>query len=135
MSARGWTGRDEAPKPGAKGEPRPSKYRAQRVTHGGIKYDSKAEMRRHHQLLLLEHAGEISKLQHQVRFELVPSVRFLDARKAKPAMVYVADFVYADKHGAQVIEDVKGVRTKEFVIKRHLMLALRGLHIHIVKAR
>ena len=49
--------------------------------------------------------GEISDLRRQVAYELVPSVRFADANRAKPAIRYVADFVYVEK-GAEVIEDV-----------------------------
>ena len=50
-------------------------------------------------------------------------------------MRYIADFVYVDKTGRQIIEDVKGCMTREFILKRHLMLALLGLHITIVRMR
>ena len=52
--------------------------------------------------------------------------------RTKPAIRYVADFVYVEK-GAEVIEDVKGVLTPEFKIKRHLMKALLGMDVRIVK--
>lgn len=112
-----------------------SKYRNKRVVAGGLHYDSKAEYRRHQELMLLEHSGEIRDLRFQVPFELVPSVRFIGARRAQPAMRYIADFVYVDKTGRQIIEDVKGCMTREFILKRHLMLALLGLHITIVRMR
>ena len=76
--------------------------------------------------------GEISDLRRQVAYELVPSVRFADANRAKPAIRYVADFVYVEK-GAEVIEDVKGVLTPEFKLKRHLMKALLGLEVRLTK--
>lgn len=43
---------------------------------------------------------------------------------------YIADFVYTDKAtGQTVVEDTKGVRTKEYIIKRKLMLYLHGIRI------
>ena len=42
--------------------------------------------------------------------------------------MYVADFVYED-NGDTVVEDTKGMRTKEYVIKRKLMLYRYGIRI------
>ena len=47
-------------------------------------------------------------------------------------MTYIADFVYMDKDGQQVVEDTKGVRTKEYIIKRKLMLHRYGIRIQEV---
>lgn len=77
-------------------------------------------------------AGEITELRRQVAYELVPAVKFADAKRTKPAIRYVADFVYVEK-GVEVIEDVKGVLTTEFKLKRHLMKALLGLEVRVIK--
>ncbi|WP_417283790.1 DUF1064 domain-containing protein [Comamonas sp.] len=102
------------------------------VAADGTKFDSRAEHRRWAHLCQLLAMGLISDLRCQVAFELVRSVKFLGANRAKPAIRYVADFVYMEK-GVEVIEDVKGVLTPEFKLKRHLMKALLGLEVRIVK--
>lgn len=102
------------------------------VTPDGVKFDSRAEARRWGHLCMQLRAGEISDLRRQVAYELVPAVKFADASRVKPAIRYVADFVYMEK-GAEVIEDVKGVLTPEFKLKRHLMKALLGLEVRLVK--
>lgn len=46
---------------------------------------------------------------------------------------YIADFVYTDNAtGSTVVEDTKGVRTKEYIIKRKLMLWVHGIRIREV---
>ena len=102
------------------------------VTPDGVKFDSLAEARRWGHLCMQLRAGEITELRRQVAFELVPGVKFADAKRTKPAIRYVADFVYVEK-GEEVIEDVKGVLTTEFKLKRHLMKALLGLEVRLVK--
>ena len=116
-----------------------SKYHAQKW-HG---YDSKREARRASDLRAMQDAGEISDLQEQVVFELIPSQWMCvetvgkKGQKIKPqrkcverACSYVADFVYRDKEtGRLVVEDAKGVRTPDYVIKRKLMLYFKDIHI------
>ena len=102
------------------------------VAADGTEFDSRAEHRRWVHLCHLQAAGLISGLRRQVDYELVKSVKFHDASRAKPAIRYVADFVYVEK-GVEVIEDVKGVLTPEFKLKRHLMKAMLGLEVRIVK--
>ena len=43
--------------------------------------------------------------------------------------VYIADFVYKDRSGREVVEDCKGMRTKDYIIKRKLMLYKFGIRI------
>ena len=107
-----------------------SKYRNTKTTVAGVTFDSKREAARHAELLLLQRAGHITDLRLQVPFELVKGVKFAGAARARPALRYVADFVYTERD-KQVIEDVKGVETTEFKIKRHLMLALLGLEVRV----
>ena len=118
-----------------------AKYGNKKCQYMGIVFDSKHEMERYRELYLLERAGEISDLQTQVPYLLIPP-QFDDAvaveladldKKKKPKLLerkceYVADFVYRDADGRLVVEDAKGVRTKEYLIKRKLML-----HVHKIR--
>ncbi len=102
-----------------------SKYHAIKTTVNGILFDSKREAHRYYELLLLEKAGEISDLKLQVPYELIPK------QKGERACIYKADFVYR-QNGETIIEDVKGVRTDAYKIKRKLMLWRYGIRIREV---
>lgn len=122
-----------------------SKYQNKKVVVGGQVYDSILEYRRGQQLMLLQRAGEISNLRRQVSYELIPTQREKSTRvyqkgpkKGQPvpgkvieqATDYVADYVYTDnKTGEEVVEDTKGVRTKDYIIKRKLMLYVHGIRV------
>lgn len=108
----------------------PSKYRNRKVTRNGITYDSVKEFSRHQDLLLLERAGAIQGLQRQVRFELIPSQRY-DGKVVERPVFYVADFVYQED-GKTIVEDTKGFKTKDYVLKRKMMLYLCGIRIREV---
>jgi hypothetical protein len=99
---------------------RQPKYRNKKTEVNGQMFDSQAEARRYLALRALEQDGQITDLRRQVSFQLVPSVRILGSRRATPAIRYVADFAY-QQDGREVIEDVKGVVTAVYRIKRHLM--------------
>lgn len=109
-----------------------NKYGAKKTVIEGITFDSRAEALRYQNLLLLQKAGEISGLTLQVPFVLARPVRFAAANRSKPALRYVADFVYTEK-GVVVVEDVKGVQTDAFKIKQHLMMTVHGIDLRITK--
>ena len=104
-----------------------NKYHSKKVTYDGIEFDSKKEMQRYYELKLLERAGAISDLKRQVPFELLPS-QYIDKKCVERAVNYVADFVYAE-NGQTVVEDTKGFKTKDYIIKRKLMLWIHGIRI------
>ena len=108
-----------------------SKYNAQKTTVDGITYDSRKEAQRAQELRLLLRAGEISELQEQVNFELIPAQRDAAGKVIERACIYRADFVYHDKTGRYVVEDVKSpaTRTPEYIIKRKLMLWVHGIRV------
>lgn len=119
---------------------RRNKYGARKVTKNGLIYDSKKEARRAGILEALEKAGAITDLRRQVKYVLIPTQREPDTigpkGGRKPGKVierecyYLADFVYTiTATGETVIEDTKGVRTKEYIIKRKLMLERYGIRI------
>ena len=95
-----------------------SKYGANKVEIDGIKFDSKRESERYIVLKHLERIGMIKDLQLQVPFELQP--KYVIDGKTIRAIKYVADFVYKDKSGNTVVEDSKGYRTKEYLLKKKL---------------
>ena len=132
------------------------KYRNRKVTIDGVTYDSKKEYNRWCELRLLEKAGRITDLQRQVPFELIPAqyrtietgeryknnhlargIRAGDPKTKEVCLeqscVYYADFVY-QQDGRQVVEDTKtrATATKDYVIKRKLMLERYGIQIREV---
>ena len=92
------------------------------ITSDGIKHDSQKEANRWCELKLLQRAGKISDLQRQVPYELLPK------QDGERAVHYVADFVYVE-NGREVVEDAKGKRTKEYILKRKMMLYFHGIKI------
>ena len=115
-----------------------SKYRNRKTIRGGIQYDSVKESRRHAELLQLERAGEISELARQVKYILIPAQYEPDiigpkggtkrGKLIEREVAYIADFVYM-QDGKLVVEDTKGVRTKDYIIKRKLMLFVHKIRI------
>lgn len=102
-----------------------SKYHAEKCNG----YDSKKEYYRAQQLKLWLKARVISELREQVVFLLIPSQINSERIEEKPVR-YKADFVYIDNAtGQMVVEDTKGYRTPEYIIKRKLMLQVHGITI------
>lgn len=112
-----------------------TKYYAKRTEYNGISFDSAKEARHYAELDLLQKAGEISDLQRQVKYELIPTQRDPETKKVieRPCSYY-ADFVYKDKNGETVVEDVKSkaTQTPQYKIKRKLMLEKYGIRIREV---
>ena len=120
-----------------------SKYNAKRIELSGEVFQSKREARRWLELKNMESHGLISGLQRQKKFVLIPAQYEPDTKGPRGGKIkgkllerevaYVADFVYFDEEEKDfVIEDTKGVRTKDYVIKRKLMLWLNGYQIREV---
>lgn len=106
-----------------------TKYNNKKVTVNGQVFDSKKEANRYKELRLLEKAGEIYDLRRQVKFKLIPTQRDeVTGEVVERECSYKADFVY-EKAGETVVEDVKGFRTKEYIIKRKLLLYQYGIRI------
>ena len=119
---------------------RRSKYGNKKAKANGRVFDSRTERSRYYTLQILEKAGEISDLRMQVPFEIIPAVyETVEVQlKTKTKQVqklvqraahYVADFVYKDKDGNMVVEDSKGFRTKEYLLKKKMMRAFLGITI------
>jgi len=117
------------------GGEKPNKYRAEAITVEGQTYRSKRELKRHRELQMLARIGEIAELKREVRFDLLPRQQREDGT-CEQGVYYVADFTYLDvKRGsALVVEDVKSepTRTRDYIIKRKLMLREHGITIREV---
>ena len=119
------------------------KYNNKKVMVDGIKFDSKKEATRYKELKTLERAGIIQDLQRQVKYVLVPAQyeptsevytkgkengKLKKGRLIERECAYYADFVYTE-NGKTVVEDTKGVKTPEYIIKRKLMLYVHNIKI------
>ena len=127
-----------------------SKYKNKKVCVNGLYFDSKKEAKRFMQLLEKQQNGEISSLQTQVKYVLIPSQyesyerygkkgqKLKDGRRmVERECAYIAEIVNIDNaSGETVVEDVKGYRRDGayniFTIKRKLMLYLKGIKVNEV---
>lgn len=117
---RGFTDRNSSQvvKPKAKA----SKYNNEKTKVDDIEFDSKKEAKRYKQLKLLLKAGKIGQLARQVQYELNVG--------GSHSLVYKADFVYIDGlSGKTIVEDVKGIRTREYKKKKRLMKQVLDIEI------
>lgn len=117
-----------------------SKYKAQKTRRGKLTFDSKKEAERYDALMMLQKAGEIRGLKLQVRYCLQEAYTTFEGDRVK-SIDYIADFVYerrtapdsyGQRHWLPVVEDVKGVRTREYAMKAKLFRNRYGYAIREV---
>ena len=122
-----------------------SKYRNQkaiRVMPNGTEhtFDSQKEACRYDQLAVLLAVGKIRDLRLQVQFTLQESYISAQGDRIR-AVRYVADFTYKRPtapdcdgivHWIDIVEDVKGMKTKDYELKKKLMADKFGIVIHEV---
>lgn len=114
-----------------------SKYHNRKVkTMDGIVHDSRKEAVRWEILKQMESEGKITGLERQKEFLLIPAQyeEVTTGKKKKRKLVeractYRADFVYQDEQGEIHVEDTKGFKTREYILKRKLMLYVYGIKI------
>lgn len=96
-----------------------SKYHNRKVVYDSIVFDSVKEKNRYMILKQYEEAGAIKKLQLQKSFELIPGF-ILNGKKIR-GIKYICDFYYYDNNLKKyIVEDVKGMRTDVYKIKKKL---------------
>lgn len=120
-----------------------NKYKNRKIINRFGEFDSKHEFERFLILNELEKCGDIAELRRQVKYVLIPEQREKSTEtfqkgpkkgELKPGRLierecsYIADFVYF-QGGKTVVEDAKGVRTPEYIIKRKLMLFTYGIEV------
>lgn len=117
-----------------------SKYGNRKVVRDGIKFDSEREAERFGELKVLQAMGKIRNLRLQANFTLVEGYKTIDGERIKP-MVYRADFTYEratepDCRGTvywlREVEDAKGMKTKDYLLKKKLMQDKFGITIREV---
>lgn len=111
-----------------KAEVKRTKFHNVKVEIDGHRFDSKREGARYRELKLMEKAGMIRNLRLQVPFPLMVNQELV--------CKYVADFTYdeeiewaAGKSWQPIVEDVKGMKTAIYQIKKKLLRAIYGTTI------
>ena len=105
---------------------RPSKYRNKKTTVDGVKFDSKREAEFYSSLKQLERAGQVYEVELQKPYALTVNGQLV--------CTYKADFAFYDAiQKRNRVVDVKGVATKDFVIKKKLMRAVFGIDVEVVR--
>ena len=107
-----------------------SKYKNIKVTRTVnneiVTFDSKREAKRYDELWLLAVHGKIEELTLQPKYELLP--KFKHEGVTHRPVTYVADFRYI-QDGETIVEDVKGMLTDVYRIKKKLFLKRYGKDI------
>ncbi len=99
---------------------RNGKYNARKITIDNVVFDSMAEAKRYKALKLLERAGVITQLILQPKYDLIVN--------GVKVGFYKADFKYYQA-GALVVEDVKGMKTPIYNLKKKMVKAIYGIEI------
>lgn len=107
---------------------RKNKYNNEKPMVDGIVFDSLKEANRYKELKVLSKQGVIKDLERQVKYVLIPKQKDANGNCIERECSYKADFVYK-KNGEVIVEDTKGFRTSDYIIKRKLMLHVYGIRI------
>ena len=124
-----------------------SKYKNKKYTsYDGQVFDSYKEYNRYNELQMLEKAGVINELNRQIKFVLIPAQyeetdevytkgprkgQKKDGKLLERECAYYADFTYKE-NGNRIVEDTKGMITKDYILKRKMMLYFYGIRIREV---
>lgn len=112
-----------------------NKYRNIKTVVDGITFDSKKEAARYGELKLMQRAKLIRNLEIQPQFPLMVGGEYLDPVKVA---TYKGDFKYEEHtpngyvKWTEVVEDVKGIKTPVYNLKKKLMKAIHGIEIREV---
>jgi hypothetical protein len=115
-----------------------NKYNNKKVVIDGIKFDSKKEASQYIYYKHQKAKSEIKDFKMQVPFELIPSQKdFRTQRIIERACIYRCDFVINNLDGSTEYIEVKGwdkkkrkfITTKDYIIKRKLMLYKYGIKL------
>ena len=110
-----------------------NKYLNRELNTPDGKFDSVKEYRRWQELKLMERAGIIYELQRQGPFVLIPTQKDeITGKVIEREAKYIADFTYRDRNTHKlVVEDTKSkaTKTKDYILKRKLLLYRHGLQI------
>lgn len=100
-------------------------HNVRKVTIDNIVFSSQAEGRRYNELKLSQSLGEICKLELQKKFLLQEKFEY-EGKKYRE-INYICDFFYYNKKlKAWIVEDVKGLVTKVYLLKKKMFLKKYG---------
>jgi hypothetical protein len=106
-----------------------SKYLNVKQKIDNIWFDSKKEANRYSELKLLSRGGEVKDLKTHPKFKIHDEFRDWEGKHYLP-VYYKADFEYSEKKKVKdcwkwikTIEDVKGMKTAVYLLKKKLFLA------------
>jgi hypothetical protein len=106
---------------------RRNKYGAKKTEVDGIEFASKKEANRYAELKLMEVGKKIEDLKIQRSFLLQAGFEDKKSKKKIRPITYVCDFFYYDKEkGWYVVEDVKGVKTEAYRLKKKMFMNKYG---------
>lgn len=100
------------------------KYHEKKTIVEGIIFASKLESRRFQELKLLCSAGEIKDLGRQKKYVFIVNGIRIGS--------YTADFVYINSCGQVIVEDTKGVKTRDWPLRKKLMKACFGIEVQVL---
>ncbi len=99
-----------------------SKYNNKKTVVDGITFDSMKEAQRYAELKLMEKGKVIYDLTIQPKFPIIIG--------GVKICTYIADFIYRDlATGITTVEDVKGMKTPVYNLKKKLMRAVHGIEV------
>ncbi len=107
---------------------RKNKLNNKKTVIHGIQFASEKEAFRYLELYGQLQRGEIESLELQKEYELIPKLRKSNGKFEQPVR-YTADFVYT-KGGVEIVEDVKGMKTRDYIMRRKMMLFFFNIEIH-----
>lgn len=94
-----------------------NKFRAKAVYHDGIRFASIKEGKRYLELKMLKETGEVKHFQRQTPWDLPGGVK------------YRLDFQVKWSNGSETFEDVKGMRTDMYKLKKKQVEAIHSIII------
>lgn len=106
-----------------------NKYRNRITEVDGYTFDSKAEANCYRELKLLEKAKQITHLELQPKFEIIPSYYHPVTKRKIAASYYIADFRVRYADGREEVIDVKGIKTAVYMLKKKLFEQKYGIAI------
>lgn len=98
-----------------------NKYHARKTTVYGITFDSKREAEWYMMLREKQRLGEIKSIDLQPTYTLLEGFRDNTGKAQKP-ITYTADFLVEYDDGRREVIEVKGVRTRDYQLRKKLFL-------------
>ena len=98
-----------------------TKYNSRKTVIGNLKFDSRKEAEYYMVLCDKKKKGEINWIKLQPEFILQRAFTLENGERVK-AIKYVADFEVEYKNGYIEVIDVKGVRTRDYILKKKMLM-------------